>query len=152
VRTRAVGIRAPGEAALLDVELAEPGAGALRGQTLFSGVSAGTELTFLKGTNPALHASWDAEYGVFRADTPAAAYPVERLGYMEVGRVVESRAREVAEGTVVAMTYGHKEAHVADASASGTCPCPRTWTPCSGSSSPTWGPSAPTGCSTPPPS
>ena len=124
MRTRAVGIRAPGEAALLDVELADLGPGRFHVQTLFSGVSAGTELAFLKGTNPALHASWDAEYGVFRADTPAAAYPVERLGYMEVGRVVESRAREVAEGTVVAMTYGHKEAHVADAIAERHVPLP----------------------------
>jgi len=117
VRTRAVGIRAPGEAALLDVDLAEPGPGRFRVQTLFSGVSAGTELTFLKGTNPDLHASWDADYGIFRPNAPAAAYPVERLGYMEVGRVVDSRAPGVPEGAVLAMTYGHKEAHVADAAA-----------------------------------
>ena len=117
MRTRAVGIRAPGEAALLDVDLAEPGPGRFRVRTLFSGVSAGTELTFLKGTNPDLHASWDPDFGIFRPGAPAAAYPVERLGYMEVGRVQESRAAEVPEGTVVAMTYGHKEAHVADAAA-----------------------------------
>jgi threonine dehydrogenase-like Zn-dependent dehydrogenase len=115
MRTRAVGIRAPGQAALLDVELAEPGPGRFAVQTLFSGVSAGTELTFLKGTNPDLHASWDADFGVFRPGAPAAGYPVERLGYMEVGRVTASQAPGVPEGAVVAMTYGHKEAHVADA-------------------------------------
>lgn len=114
MRTQALGVRAEGQAALLDVELPELTEGRVRVESLFSGVSAGTELTFLKGTNPDLHASWDAELGVFRHDRPAAAYPVEKLGYMEVGRVVESRAPHVAEGGLVAMTYGHRAAHVAD--------------------------------------
>ena len=117
MRTQALGVRAAGEAALLEVELLELTPGRFRVETAFSGVSAGTELTFLKGTNPDLHASWDGELGVFRSDRPAVKYPVEKLGYMEVGRVVESRAPGVAEGGLVAMTYGHRAAHVADPAA-----------------------------------
>ena len=117
MRTQALGIRAEDEAALLDVELPELTDGRFRVHTEFSGVSAGTELTFLKGTNPDLRASWDGELGVFRPDRPAAAYPVEKLGYMEVGRVAESHARGVPEGALVAMTYGHRAAHVADPTA-----------------------------------
>jgi NADPH:quinone reductase-like Zn-dependent oxidoreductase len=115
MRARALGVRAPGEAALLDVELPAPAAGRFRVRTRWSGISSGTELTYLKATNPYLHAAWDAELGVFRHDRPATAYPVERLGYMEVGRVEESRAPAVSEGALVAMAYGHRDAHVADA-------------------------------------
>ncbi|MCW3003628.1 MAG: zinc-type alcohol dehydrogenase YcjQ [Conexibacter sp.] len=112
---RAVGIAAPGEAALLDVELAPVTDGRFCVRTRYSGVSAGTELTFLKGTNPFLHADWDAELGVFRHDRAGAGYPVRRLGYMEVGEVQESRAAGVREGSIVAMAYGHRDAYVADA-------------------------------------
>jgi threonine dehydrogenase-like Zn-dependent dehydrogenase len=86
-----------------------------RVQTLYSGLSAGTELTFLKGTNPFLDASWDAEWGVFRHDGQATGYPVRQLGYMEVGRVSDSRTDALREGDVVAMAYGHRTSHVADA-------------------------------------
>jgi threonine dehydrogenase-like Zn-dependent dehydrogenase len=112
---RALGIAAPGEAALLDVDLAPVTDGRFRVRTRYSGISAGTELSFLKGSNPFLHADWDAELGVFRHDRAGAAYPVDRLGYMEVGEVQESRAPGVEEGSLVAMAYGHCDVHVADA-------------------------------------
>jgi NADPH-dependent curcumin reductase CurA len=110
-----LGVRAPGEPALLEVELPELRDGAFHVETLYSGLSAGTELTYVKGTNPYLHAEWDAELGVFRPQQPAQAYPVRHMGYMEVGRVVASRARSVAEGELLGMAYGHRSAHVADA-------------------------------------
>ena len=62
-------------------------------RTRYTGLSAGTELSFLTGTNPALHSSFDPELGLFRADRPGAGYPVERLGYMEVAEVVEMDRR-----------------------------------------------------------
>jgi threonine dehydrogenase-like Zn-dependent dehydrogenase len=112
---RALGIAAPGQVALMDVTLPAVTDGHFRVRTRYSGVSAGTELTFLKGTNPFLHAGWDAELGVFRQDLPAVTYPVTRLGYMEVGRVEESRTPGVEEGAIVAMAYGHRDEYVADA-------------------------------------
>jgi threonine dehydrogenase-like Zn-dependent dehydrogenase len=115
VSARALGIPAPGEVALLDVTLPAVTDGHFRVRTRWSGVSAGTELSFLKGTNPFLHAGWDAQLGVFRQDRPAITYPVTRLGYMEVGRVEESRTSGVEEGALVAMAYGHRDEHVADA-------------------------------------
>jgi threonine dehydrogenase-like Zn-dependent dehydrogenase len=82
-------------------------------RTLFSGVSTGTELSFVKGTNPALHAGWDPLLGLFGG--PAAdPYPVTRLGYMEAARVEQSRTPAIADGTVVAMTYGHRTAYLGD--------------------------------------
>jgi threonine dehydrogenase-like Zn-dependent dehydrogenase len=81
--------------------------GRFRGQTLFTGLSAGTELTWYRGTNPWLTAAWDAELGLFVRNRPAQRFPVQRLGYMEVARVTASRTPAVAEGAVVAMAYGH---------------------------------------------
>jgi hypothetical protein len=91
-------------------------AGPVAVRTLFTGVSAGTELSFLTGTNPALHATFDPELGLFRGGRPDQGYPVTRLGYMEVARVVESPADGTgpARGDLVAMTYGHRTAYRAD--------------------------------------
>src|SRR5690242_11996830 len=107
---RVVMVTAPGR---VEIVADDPPAGAFRVRTLYSGVSAGTELSYLKGTNPALHAQFDPELGLF-GDPPPAPYPVTRLGYMEVGRVEESRTPAVAEGAVVAMTYGHRTGWAGD--------------------------------------
>jgi threonine dehydrogenase-like Zn-dependent dehydrogenase len=114
VRSRSLGVAAPGDVRFFDVDEASLDDGRFAVETVFSGLSAGTELTYVKGTNPLLHAAFDADLGVFRRDRPADGYPVPRLGYMEVGRVVESRAPAPRTGELVAMAYGHKTAHVAD--------------------------------------
>ncbi|MFY1686759.1 zinc-dependent alcohol dehydrogenase [Plantactinospora sp. WMMB782] len=88
--------------------------GTFRVETLFSGISAGTELSYVKGTNPYLSAGWDGTLGLFVEGTPGTPYPVTRLGYMEVGRVVQSRTPAVPEGILVAMTYGHRSAYRGD--------------------------------------
>ena len=80
--------------------------GWFRAETLFTGLSAGTELSWYRGTNPYLSRTWDAELGLF-GPGEAQTYPVRRLGYMEVARVTDSRTTAVAEGAVVAMAYGH---------------------------------------------
>ncbi|MEE3922249.1 hypothetical protein V2I01_40080 [Micromonospora sp. BRA006-A] len=66
-----------------------------------------------KGTNPYLrHLGRRARAVPAReASTP---YPVTRLGYMQVGRVVASRTPAVAVGEVGAMTCGHRSGWVAD--------------------------------------
>ncbi len=112
-----IGIPAVGRAELLSYEEEPPAPGQIRVDTLFTGLSAGTELTFLKGTNPYLHASWDAEQGVFREGAASRSYPIPVLGYMECARVVEAPGRQngsPAEGDVVALTYGHRTGHVLD--------------------------------------
>ena len=111
---RTIGIAEPGRAALFSYEEEPPADGGFRTDTLYSGLSAGTELTFLKGTNPYLHASWDAERGVFVEGVPSRTFPIQALGYMEAARVTETRTDAVAEGDVVALTYGHRSGHVVD--------------------------------------
>ena len=110
---RNVVVTGPGRIDIVDDEATPVGPGRFRARTLFSGISAGTELSYVKGTNPALTAGWDAGLGLFRgpAESP---YPVTRLGYMEVAQVEQSRTPAVADGSVVAMTYGHRTGYLAD--------------------------------------
>ena len=109
-------VERPGHAVVRPVAPAE---GTVAVRTRFTGLSAGTELSFLTGTNPALTSSFDAELGLFRTDLPCAGYPVERLGYMEVAEVtaIDRDAPPglgFAVGDTVAMTYGHRTAYRAD--------------------------------------
>jgi NADPH:quinone reductase-like Zn-dependent oxidoreductase len=113
MRERNVVVTAPGRVEIAESDAEPVPAGGFRAQTLFSGISAGTELSYVKGTNPALHAAYDPVLGLFGAE-PSDAYPVTRLGYMEVARVADSRTPAVADGTVVAMTYGHRTAYLGD--------------------------------------
>lgn len=64
--------------------------GELRVRTLASGVSAGTELTAYRGTNPYLTSRWDPDLRLFFSGNGAApSYPLVGWGYSEVGEVVE---------------------------------------------------------------
>ena len=108
---RAVVVRGPGDVVVQEVPA---GDGPVRLATVCSGVSAGTELSFLTGTNPALHSHHDPELGLFRTDLPATGYPVTRLGYMEVARVVDSEATGPPRGALVAATYGHRTGYRLD--------------------------------------
>lgn len=112
---RSLGVEDKGRAYFFSYEEEAPPANHFRLDTLYTGISAGTELTFLHGTNPYLHARWDEEFGLFHTGEASAHYPIAFMGYMEVGRVTESRAQGIQEGEVVAMTYGHKSGHTADA-------------------------------------
>jgi len=102
--------------------------GTFRARTLYSGLSAGTELSFFKGTNPFLTARWDTELGLFRPDT-SAGYPVAKLGYMQVGEVVESAAPSVPAGSTVAMTYGHRTGYLGDPLVDRVVPLPAALDP-----------------------
>lgn len=86
--------------------------GGVRVATLYSGISAGTELTAYRGTNPYLTGTWDAERRLFVPGSPTFAYPVAGWGYSEVGRVVE-RAPDAGDsppavGDVVYGMWGHR--------------------------------------------
>jgi threonine dehydrogenase-like Zn-dependent dehydrogenase len=111
---RNVVVEGPGRVAVREEPREPVPAGGFRVTTRFSGISAGTELSYVKGTNPLLAGRWDADLGLFGPGAPDAGYPVTRLGYMEVGTVTESRTPAVPEGGTVAMTYGHRSAYVGD--------------------------------------
>src|SRR4051812_32112079 len=87
----------------------------VRVQTLYSGISAGTELTAYRGSNPYLAKRWDPERRLFvQGEQTSLEYPVEGWGYEEAGRVVEtgSEVAAVREGDLVYGTWGHRSAVV----------------------------------------
>jgi threonine dehydrogenase-like Zn-dependent dehydrogenase len=99
---------------IVEEELPEVPEGGLLLETLVTGLSAGTELAFVKGDHPGLHSRHDTELGLFRPGAAEQCYPVRRLGYMEVARVARSRTPAFRAGDVLATAYGHATAHVAD--------------------------------------
>ncbi|WP_369135650.1 zinc-binding alcohol dehydrogenase [Modestobacter sp. I12A-02662] len=121
---RTIGVAGPGRPAMLDDVEPEPGPGQAWVHTLWSGVSAGTEVALVRGTDPHHRIGWDAERRSFDAGGPPAGYPVLGLGYMEVGRVTESRTDQLAGGQLVAMAYGHRTGRCADPAQRPVIPVP----------------------------
>lgn len=101
---------APHAVRLVDEEREALGAADVRVETLFSGISAGTELTAYRGSNPYLTKTWDAAGRIFVDGDPTFAYPVRGWGYSEVGRVTEvgPQVRGLAVGDVVHGIWGHR--------------------------------------------
>lgn len=85
----------------------------VRLRTLYSGISAGTELTAYRGSNPYLGKKWDPERRLFLDDDVTLSYPVEGWGYEEVGVIsaVGADVERVAVGDVVWGTWGHRTSH-----------------------------------------
>ncbi|MFH5823452.1 zinc-binding dehydrogenase [Georgenia sp. AZ-5] len=114
MRRRNLVVHEPGRVELVEEELPPVPAGGLLLQTVATGLSAGTELTFVKGDHPGLHSQLDPELGLFVSRAAGSGYPVRRLGYMEVARVAVSRTDAFSVGDLVASAYGHATAHVSD--------------------------------------
>lgn len=113
-------LTAPGELAFEDTDDAPLGPDEVRIRTLFSGISAGTELTQYRGTSPFQHRRWDEGRRLFvdDADGPSWPYPVRTLGYEEVGEIVEigGAVDDIAVGQQVYGTWNHRSHHLAPAS------------------------------------
>jgi 2-desacetyl-2-hydroxyethyl bacteriochlorophyllide A dehydrogenase len=80
-------------------------AGHVRLRTLYSGISAGTELTLYRGTNPHLDRRWDPDRRLFADDAVVSGYPNTVWGYSEVGEVTELGA-DVDPGLLGATVWG----------------------------------------------
>jgi len=82
----------------------------VRISTLYSGISAGTELTAYRGTNAYMNKKWDEERRLFVDGSTSFEYPVNGWGYEEVGEVSEIGAdvTTVDVGDVVWGTWGHR--------------------------------------------
>jgi predicted dehydrogenase/glycosyltransferase involved in cell wall biosynthesis/threonine dehydrogenase-like Zn-dependent dehydrogenase len=111
-----LGVEAPGKPYFFEYEEGPPSDGQVRLDTLYTGLSAGTELTFLKNTNPYFRSRFDSDRGAFIDNEPDLHYPVPFLGYMEVARVADPRVPDFQRGSIVAGAYGHKTGHTANPS------------------------------------
>jgi len=104
-------LNAPRDLAFEPIEHRPLGPEEVRVRTLFSGISAGTELTQYRGTSPFLDKRFDETRRLFVADEgPSWPYPVRTLGYEEVGEIVElgTDVRDVAIGSRVFGTWNHR--------------------------------------------
>ncbi|HYZ82607.1 MAG TPA: zinc-binding alcohol dehydrogenase [Solirubrobacteraceae bacterium] len=118
---------APREAAVRDEALPPLEGGQVRVETLYSGISAGTELTAYRGSNPYLHKRWDPDRRLFvEADGTSLEYPVEGWGYEEVGRIREvgPGVQGLAPGTLVWGAWGHRASAAVPAERAGACVMP----------------------------
>lgn len=89
----------------------------VRVRTLYSGISAGTELTAYRGSNPYLHKRWDGERRLFvDGDSPSISYPLTGWGYEECGEVVDVGGDVAAlrVGDRVYGAWGHRTHHTLD--------------------------------------
>jgi threonine dehydrogenase-like Zn-dependent dehydrogenase len=87
----------------------------IRVRTLYSGISAGTEMTAYRGSNPYLSRQWDAKNRLFLAtESPSQPYPLSGWGYEEVGEVIEVNAEvtSLKVGDIVYGTWGHRTHHI----------------------------------------
>ena len=109
----------PGHVELIETDFAPLAPGAVRVATWYSGISAGTELTAYRGTNPYLNATWDADRRLFVPGQPSFAYPVQGWGYSEVGQIVDVAAGVTTPrvGEIVHGIWGHRSDAVLPASA-----------------------------------
>ena len=105
----------PRQIGIIERASAELGPDQVRVRTIASGVSAGTELTAYRGTNPYLTSTWNADLHLFTDAHPdQPRYPLEGWGYSEVGVVTEVRVdapiddADVRLGDVVWGIWGHR--------------------------------------------
>ena len=87
----------------------------VRVRTLYSGISAGTEMTAYRGSNPYLTKQWDAKNRLFLAsEAPSQPYPLAGWGYEEVGEVIEVglEVTTLKIGDIVYGTWGHRTHHI----------------------------------------
>ena len=114
-----VSFTAPRQVALVPCEPVALVPGSVRVETWYSGISAGTELTAYRGSNPYLTGTWDAERRLFVPGEPTFRYPVTGWGYSEVGQVVEvaDDVEGLAPGDVVHGIWGHRSEAVVAADA-----------------------------------
>ena len=131
---RCVRFTAPHRAEVVEVPDEDLAPGQVRLDTLFSGISTGTELTVYRGTNPYFDARWDPADRLFLPGPGTMSYPVDAFGYEEVGRVAE-----VGEGVDPALVgrlvwgeWGHRSTVVRDAAWAGPRVMPEGASPVSG--------------------
>jgi 2-desacetyl-2-hydroxyethyl bacteriochlorophyllide A dehydrogenase len=99
---------------VVEVEDPAPGPGEVLLETVYSGISAGTEMTAYRGTNPYLASEWDPGRKLFVPGSSTMSYPIDGWGYEEVGRVVAVGAAsdEDLVGQLVWGSWGHRSTAV----------------------------------------
>jgi 2-desacetyl-2-hydroxyethyl bacteriochlorophyllide A dehydrogenase len=85
-------------------------------ETLYSGISHGTEMNVFRGTAPFFSKKWDPKYDIFLKEESSWKYPVS-YGYEEVCKVTEvgENVSKVKVGDIICAAYGHQTTAVLNA-------------------------------------
>ena len=111
-----VSLEGPRDVRLVEEVDASLESGQVRVRTLYSGISAGTELASWRGSNPHQARSWDPTLRRFREGAASTPYPVRNWGYEEVGEVSEVAGDvHMQPGTLVYGAWGHRSSAVLSA-------------------------------------
>jgi 2-desacetyl-2-hydroxyethyl bacteriochlorophyllide A dehydrogenase len=107
---RVVQFTAPRQAEVVEFKPEEVPPGHVRVKTAYSGISAGTELTAYRGTNPYLTRTWDPDARLFRDSSAGVSFPVVGWGYSETGEVTElgDGVEGLSVGDQVWGIWGHR--------------------------------------------
>lgn len=91
------------------------GQGQIKVETVYSGISHGTEINLYRGTAPQLNKSISPEKLFTEGGDPFYKYPL-CFGYEEIGRVIEvgSDVEDFKVGDIVSTAYGHRETKILD--------------------------------------
>ena len=111
---RLVRFTAPRKTEVVDFDDPVPREGEVLLETVFSGISAGTELTVYRGSNPYMSREWDPQRRLFVPGEQIQPYPWDGWGYEEVGRVVGAGSDSDRDlvGRLVWGVWGHRSAAV----------------------------------------
>ncbi len=104
---------APREVKLIETELPAMQVTSVKIRSLYSGISAGTEMSAYRGTSPLTR--FDAERRLFTKEEASLSYPVS-YAYESVGEIVEVGAavRRFKVGDLVGTLQGHQDLYVID--------------------------------------
>lgn len=111
---RLVRFAAPRTAEVVDFDDPAPGPGEVLLETVYSGISAGTELTVYRGSNPYMSSEWDPLRRLFVPGERTQTYPWDGFGYEEVGYVaaVGSDTDRDLVGQLAWGAWGHRSCAV----------------------------------------
>ena len=97
-------VQAPGNGQILRTPLVEPREGEVLVQTLFSGISRGTESLVYKGNVPA------SQHQIMRAPFQEGNFPGPvKYGYASVGQVEEASSSDNLVGRTVFCLFPHQD-------------------------------------------
>lgn len=110
-------IEAPRKIGVMNDPQPDPGPQDVRIRTLYSGISAGTEMAAYRGTSPFLDRRWNPDTRLFEAGAASLSYPMVAAGYEEVGEIEETGAgvRGLKPGDVIWGSWQHRSHYTASA-------------------------------------
>lgn len=108
-------VEEPGRIGRQDLPAQDLAPNEVRIETLYSGISAGTEMSAFRGTSPYLSKHWNPELRLFERGDSSMSFPMPAIGYEEVGQIVEvgKGVTRLRSGQIIWGNWGHRSEKIA---------------------------------------